>query len=464
MSTDPMRELCDLGLDRLSADDPELYQVLTSEHRRQASTLSLVASSSVIDPRVLASQASIAANVTAEGYPGQRYHAGCQVVDEIERLAVDRAKNAFAARYVNVQPHSATTANYAVLAALMRPGQTLLGMALDQGGHLTHGSPVGFAGRYYDCIGYGLRDDGLIDYDQVARLAVDYRPRVIVCGATAYPRLIDFSRFRRIADSVGALLLADISHTAGLVVAGLHPSPLDHAHITTTCTHKQLFGPRGGLVMSGRDHSMPAPRGAGTLADFLQRAIFPFYQGAPVLNAIAGKAAALRLAATPGFALLAARIVRIASRLADTLAGLGHRVVCGGTDNHIVLVDVTPLGLTGVIAEQALQDCGIIVNRNRVPGDRTPARVTGGIRIGLNSAARRGLSGPQAALCADLIDQVLRAVTPIGDGRYRLPPAVRAGVQSQVAALCRRFPVPGYPAVSPAPAAVPSVPVAVSSA
>ena len=446
MSTDPMRELCERGLDRLSADDPELYGVLTTEHQRQASTLSLVASSSVVDPRVLASQASIAVNVTAEGYPGQRYHAGCQVVDEIERLAVDRAKRAFGARYVNVQPHSATTANYAVLSALLRPGETLLGMALDQGGHLTHGSPAGFAGRHYRCLGYGLRPDGLIDYEQVARLAADYRPRVIVCGATAYPRTVDFERFRRIADSVGAYLLADISHTAGLVVAGLHPSPVDHAHVTTTCTHKQLFGPRGGLIMCGRDYAGPAPRGGGTLADFLQRTVFPFYQGAPVLNAIAGKAVALGLAATPGFALLAARIARIASGLAARLVELGHHVVSGGTDNHIVLLDVSALGLTGVIAERALQDCDIVVNRNRVPGDRTPARVTGGIRIGLNSAARRGLSGPQAVLCAELIDQVLRSVHPVGDRDYRLPAPVREAVRARVAELCAAFPVPGYPA------------------
>jgi glycine hydroxymethyltransferase len=259
MRNDPMATLLADGLAKSAADDAELHDAMLTEQRRQAGTLSLVASCSVVDSSVLASQASVAVNVTAEGYPGRRYHAGCDAVDQIEQLAINRAEAAFGARYADVQPHSATTANYAVLPALLQRDDTLLGMDLDSGGHLTHGSPAAYAGQYFRSIGYGLTDDGLIDYEQVAALADQHRPKVIICGATAYSRTIDFARFRRIADQVGAYLMADISHTAGLVVTGLHPNPIDHAHITTCCTHKQLYGPRGGLIMSGKEADSPAP-------------------------------------------------------------------------------------------------------------------------------------------------------------------------------------------------------------
>jgi glycine hydroxymethyltransferase len=442
MPTDAVRTLLDTGIDRLRRDDPELYRAMTAESARQADTLSLVASSSVVDPSVLAALTSVAVNVTAEGYPGRRYHAGCQVVDDLERLAVSRAQQAFGARYVNVQPHSATTANYTVLSSLLRPGDTLLGMALESGGHLTHGSPAAYAGRYFHAVGYGLDADGRIDYDQVAALAAEHRPRVIICGATAYPRTVDFARFREIADSVGAYLLADISHTAGLVVAGLHPSPVPHAHITTTCTHKQLYGPRGGLIMCGPDGDAPAPTGKGTLADFLQRAVFPFSQGAPALNAIAGKARALGLCLQPEFRSVARRIVECSTALAGRLAERGHEIVSGGTDNHIVLVDLAPRRMTGLVAELALQDCGIVVNKNRVPGDTTPALVTGGIRIGTNSMAARGMGAAQAIECADLIHQVLDAVRPEGRREYTLPADVAAAVRARAAVLCEDFPLP----------------------
>lgn len=445
MSTDPLRALVEHGLERLVADDPQLHDALVGEQRRQAGSLSLVASSSVVHPSVLAALTSVAVNVTAEGYPGRRYHAGCGGIDEIEQLAIERASAAFGARYVNVQPHSATTANYTVLSALLRPGDTMLGMALEFGGHLTHGSPAAYAGKYFTAVGYGLSAEGLIDYDQVAELAEQHRPRVIVCGATAYPRTIDFARFRRIADSVGAYLLADISHTAGLVVAGLHPNPIDHAHITTTCTHKQLYGPRGGLIMCGRDHDAPAPAGKGTLATFLQRAVFPFYQGAPVLNAIAAKARALAIAMTPQFRRQAVRITANAAAIADRLALRGHEIVSGGTDNHIVLVDLARLGMTGLVAERALEECRIVVNKNRVPRDVTPALVTGGIRIGTNGIAARGLLPPAAAACADLMDEVLAAVTPRGDREYDLPASVRDAARRRVDELCRAYPLPEYP-------------------
>lgn len=444
-------DLLDSGIRRLAQEDPQLLRLLDDEAGRQADTLSLVASSSLVDPTVLACQSAVAVNVTAEGYPGKRFHAGCSVVDRIEQLAIDRARAAFGARYVNVQPHTATTANYTVLSSLMRPGDVLLGMDLSQGGHLTHGSPAAYAGQYFQAIGYGLDRTGLIDYAEVARLAAQHRPRVIVCGATSYPRRVDFARFRQIADSVGAYLLADISHTAGLVVAGLQPNPIEHAHVTTTCTHKQLFGPRGGLIMSGPDANSPAPRGNGTLADFLQRAIFPFSQGAPVLNAIAAKAHALARVQSPAFRATARLIAADAAELAGQLADRGYDIVTGGTDNHIVLLDLTERGLSGLVAERALEECHITVNKNRVPHDPRSAMVTSGLRLGTNGLARRGLEPSDMLACAELIDRVLAAVQPIDDRSYRLPAEVRDSVRADVAQLCRAFPIPGYPAASAEP-------------
>ncbi len=444
--TDRTQQLLEAGLDSLASEDPRLAELLERETERQTRTLSMVASSSVVDPSVLVCQSATAVNVTAEGYPGKRYHAGCSVVDEIESLAVERAKALFGARYVNVQPHAATTANYTVLSSLLRPGDVLLGMDLRQGGHLTHGSPAAYSGQYFQAVNYGLGADGLIDYDEVRRLARLHRPRVIICGATAYPRTVDFVRFRRIADEVGAYLLADISHTSLLVAHGLHPSPIDHAHITTTCTHKQLFGPRGGLIMCGRDADSPAPRGKGTLAEFLQRALFPFSQGAPALNSIAAKARALDAARSEAMCRTAHRIVADAKALADELAARGYAVVSGGTDNHIVLIDVGARGLTGIVAERALERCWITVNKNAIPHDPRPATVTSGLRIGLNGLARRGFQPADMADCAALIDQVLSAVRTLGDREFELADAVVEQVRAGVEDLCRRFPIPNYPA------------------
>jgi glycine hydroxymethyltransferase len=453
MATEVLSQFLQAGSNELRMSDPKLYEALVREQLRQINSLSLVASSSVVCPSVLTSQASVVLNVTAEGYPGRRFHAGCAVVDEIEQLAIDRASSVFGARYVNVQPHSATTANYTVLSSLLRPGDTLLGMALEHGGHLTHGSSAAYAGQYFNSIGYGQTDDGAIDYDQVRRLALTHQPRVIICGATAYPRRIEFSRFREIAEEVGAYLVADISHTAGLVAAGLHPNPIDHAHITTTCTHKQLYGPRGGLIMSGRDHDAPAPRGKGTLAAFLQRAVFPFSQGAPAVNTIAAKARALAEVSTPEFRALAQRIVLLADAIATRLDALGYKIVTGGTDNHIVLVDLGPDGITGAAAERALEECSIVVNKNRVPGDTRPAHATSGIRIGTNTIARRGLGAPEAIACADLVNQVMRAVETCGQ-QIRVPATVREATSRSVARLCAAFPLPGYSTVGFEPAQI----------
>jgi glycine hydroxymethyltransferase len=436
------------GIELLWQEDHQLYGLLEDEYARQMNTLVMVASSSIVHPSVLACEGLIAVNVTAEGYPGHRYHAGCEFVDGIEQLAIDRAKIAFSAQYANVQPHSATSANYIVMTSLLRPGDTVLGMELQYGGHLTHGSKVSLSGQYFNAYGYGLDADELIDYEQVARLAREHEPKLIICGATAYSRLIDFHRFRQIADETGAFLLADISHTAGLVIAGLHPNPIDEAHFTTTCTHKQLYGPRGGLILMGRDHSSLAPDGKRTLAETMQRAVFPFFQGAPILNAMAGKARALAIAVTPEFRILAERIVSNAQALAQCFLQKGYRVISGGTSNHIVVLDVASRGLTGVIAERALEQCGIIVNKNRIPGDNKSAFVTSGVRLGTNTLAARGMGASEMRECAQLINRVLGAIEILGDRDYYLNSSLSESIRIEVKRICGRFPLPCYPSLN----------------
>lgn len=441
------------GLERLRAGDPILYELMAREHQRQAETLMMVAASSVADPAVLACQGSSLLNTTTEGYPGSRYHGGCGIVDQVERIAMERARHAFGARYANVQPHSGTSANQIVMFSMLRPGDTVLGLALDAGGHLSHGSRASVSGQWFNAVAYGVDGEGRIDMDEVRRLALEHRPRLIVCGASAYPRRVDFRAFRRVADEVGAWLLADISHIAGLVAAGEHPSPIDHAHFTTTSTYKQLFGPRGGLVMMGRDHDTPAPDGRGTLSDVVQRAAFPFFQGTPDLAAVAAKASALARVASPEFRELARRITGGARALAAALEARGYTLVSGGTDNHMVLVDLASRGLTGTIAERALEECGIVVNKNRIPGDTRGALVTSGVRFGTNSLALRGMGSGEMARCAALVDTVLSAVRPLGEKEYELSPAVASRVRREVRELCAGFPLPGYVAdVEPATA------------
>lgn len=436
------------GIELLYRDDPVLFEVLDQEYRRQNNTLAMVAASSIADPSVLACEGMITGNVTTEGYPGARFHAGCAFVDEIERLAIERAKQAFQARYANVQPHSGTSANQVVIFSLLKPGETILGLDLDSGGHLTHGSKASVSGQYFNAIGYGLDDEGLIDYDQVACLAHQWKPKLIICGASAYPRVINFKRFREIADEVGAFLLADISHIAGLVVAGEHPSPVDHAHFTTTSTYKQLYGPRGGLILIGRDADTPGPDGKKTLPEIIQRAVFPFFQGTPNLNAIAAKARALAMVLTPEFKTLARRIVADARVLAKSFADKGYKVLTGGSDNHMVLIDVLANGITGVIAERALEECNIIVNKNRIPGDKKSALVTSGMRLGANSLALRGMGESEMPQCADLIHQVLSSVKVFGEREYELDKAVMEFVRAEVRQLCNCFPIHRYPSES----------------
>ncbi|HEX6292479.1 MAG TPA: serine hydroxymethyltransferase [Herpetosiphonaceae bacterium] len=433
------------GIDLLFHEDRALYDLLDQEYQRQQESLVMVASSSIADPSVLVCEGMVTGNTTTEGYPGARFHAGCAWVDAIERLAIERAQAAFGARYANVQPHSGSSANQILLFALLKSGDTILGLDLSAGGHLTHGARASVSGQHFHAVGYGLDRDGLIDYDQVRQLALRHRPRLIICGASAYPRAIDFARFRAIADEVGAFLLADISHIAGLVAAGVHPSPIDHAHFTTTSTYKQLYGPRGGLILMGRDADTPAPGGRGTLADLIQRAVFPFFQGTPNLSAIAAKARALALVNTPEFRALARQIVANAQALARHLAQRDYHVLTGGSDNHIVLIDTLARGTTGLIAERALESCQIIVNRNKIPGDTKPALVTSGMRLGTNSLARRGMEPADMALCAELIDRVLSTAVPLGDSEYELSPDVRRSTLDQVRQLCHRFPIPRYP-------------------
>ncbi|TDV56268.1 serine hydroxymethyltransferase [Actinophytocola oryzae] len=429
------------GIETLAREDPDVYRLLEREHERQCESLSLVASSGGTDASVLAVAGASVVNVTAEGYPGRRYHAGCRNVDELERLAVERAKAVFGARYVNVQPHCASFANHTVMQALLDPGETILGMALDQGGHLTHGAQANLSGKLFKVHHYGLDDDGLIDYRQLSELAQAHRPRLIVCGTTSYTRVIDFDRIREIADGVGAYVLADVTHIAGLVAAGLHPSPIDAAHFTTTCTFKQLYGPRGGLIMMGRDADALGDDGNRTLSQRIQSAVFPLMQGSPEVHTIAAKARALARLAEPSFRALAGRIRTCANALAAALTDRGYDVVGGGTDNHIVLFRV-PERLTGVLAERALESCDILVNKNKIPGDTRGATVASGVRLGSNTVALRGMGPAEMVRCVELIDTVLANTLPSQDGGLHLPDLVREHVTAQVRGLCRDFPLP----------------------
>ncbi|MGW2731421.1 serine hydroxymethyltransferase [Streptomyces sp. NPDC001494] len=424
----------------LAEDDPALAGLLAREHIRQQDTLVLVASSSVAPPSVLACAGSSLANLTTEGYPGRRYHAGAEIADEIERLAVSRACALFRARAANVQPHSGSSANLAVLMGLLEPGDTILGLDLDCGGHLSHGSAASVTGRYFRSVCYRTGADDLLDYERIAALAEEHRPKVVIAGASAYPRTIDFARFREIADTVGAYLIADISHISGLVATGLHPSPIDHAHLTTTSTYKQLYGPRGGMILLGRDADTPGPDGRAPLRKLVDGAVFPLVQGTPDLGNVAAKARALHAAAQPGFRTLMELVLENAAAIGDQLGRRALRVVTGGTDTHMVLADLRPDGVTGAAVEEALEACGILVNRNRVPGDDTPPRVTGGIRIGTNTLAARAVPPETAALCADLIADVVEELRTAG----AVHPAMSAKIRSEVGRICAEHPVPGY--------------------
>ncbi|MDX7988911.1 serine hydroxymethyltransferase [Xenorhabdus sp. 12] len=431
------------GLVDLEIQDEELSKILDDEVKRQHRTLSLVASCCAVTPRALVASASALVNVTAEGTPGRRYHAGCKNVDLVESLAIRRAQKLFGAQYAGVQSHSASSANYQVLSALLEPGDILLGMNLDHGGHLTHGSPVTFSGTYYRSIGYGTTSEGLIDYDEVRRLAHIHHPRIIICGATAYSRIVDFEQFRKIADETGSILLADISHIAGLVATGRHPSSINAAHVTTTCTHKQLAGPRGGLIMSGRDANEKVPGLKTTFARTLEQAVFPRMQGAPAVNMIAAKAAAFGYAMSPEFDAYMNRIRITADAMAIEFQKRGYEIIGGGTENHTILIRLHG-SMTGSIAESALEQCGIIVNKNRVLGETRSSFVTSGLRIGTGSLAQRYIDQLGCVQLVDLVCRILAAVKPLDEHEFVLNPAVCELFRSETEALCAMYPLISY--------------------
>ena len=408
----------------LLEQDAEIKRIIDAEAERQKRKIVLIASENYASKAVQEAQGSILTNKYAEGYPGRRYYGGCEFVDQAESLAIERAKELFGAEHVNVQPHAGAQANMGVYFSLLEPGDTVMGLRLDQGGHLTHGSPVNFSGRYYNFVSYGLDPDTeLIDYDDVAKLAQEHRPKIIVAGATAYPRTIDFKRFREIADEVGALLMVDMAHIAGLIAAGVHPSCIPHAQVVTTTTHKTLRGPRGAMILCDQD-----------LASSIDKGVFPRMQGGPFMHAIAAKAVAFGEALRPEFKVYQQAVVDNARILANQLQELGFRIVSGGTDNHLMLVDVSTFGLTGKEAEEALDAVNITANKNAIPNDPKPPRITSGLRVGTPAVTSRGFGAEEMAEIARLMHRV---VTNIEDER------VKAEVTDAVGELTSKFPVPG---------------------
>jgi glycine hydroxymethyltransferase len=411
-------------MERLEQVDPDVAKAIHQETERQARNLELIASENFVSEAVLEAVGSVLTNKYAEGYPGRRYYGGCEHVDTVEELAVQRAKEVFGAEHANVQPHSGSQANMAVYFTILQPGDTILGPNLAHGGHLTMGSPVNFSGRLYKVVPYGVRrEDERIDFDQLRDLAREHRPKLIVAGGSAFPRAIDFKPFREIADEAGCLLMADIAHPAGLVAAGLHPSPVPYADFVTTTTHKTLRGPRGGMVMCRPTH-----------AQVLDKTVMPGMQGGPLMHVIAAKAVALREALTPEWRAYQRQIVANAAALARALLGRGYRLVTGGTETHLMLVDLTARGVTGKDAQEALDRAWITVNKNTIPFETRSPMVTSGIRIGTPAVTTRGMREPEMEAIAELIDRVLRAR---GDVR------AEGEVRADVAALTAQFPL--YP-------------------
>jgi glycine hydroxymethyltransferase len=408
----------------LVEQDPKVAQAIQQENERQRDSIVLIASENYASKAVLEAQAGVMNNKYAEGYPGRRYYGGCEYVDVVERLAIQRSQELFNAQHANVQAHSGAQANMAVYFSLLQPGDTVMGMQLDQGGHLTHGASVNFSGNFYHFVPYGVdRDTETIDYDQVEGLAREHQPKIIVAGCSAYARIIDFPRFRAIADEVGAILMVDMAHIAGLVAGGAHPSPFPHAQVVTSTTQKTLRGPRGGLVLCAEE-----------LARKIDYGVFPFTQGGPFMHVIAAKAVCFGEALRPEFARYAAQIVTNAQTLARELSEAGLRLVSGGTDNHLLLVDLTPLGITGRDAEVALEEVGISANKNAIPFDPKPPRVASGLRLGTPAITSRGFKEEDVKQVAQLIVRVLT---------HKEDEKVKQQVNQEVKELTSRFPVPG---------------------
>ncbi len=414
---------------RLKDADPEVAAAIADELKRQQEKIELIASENIVSRAVLEAQGSVLTNKYAEGYPGRRYYGGCEYVDVAEELAIDRAKRLFNCKFANVQPHSGAQANQAVFFALMQPGDTFMGLSLSAGGHLTHGSPVNQSGKWFKPVSYTVRrQDQRIDFDEVAQLAEQHRPKLIIAGGSAYPRFIDFKRFREIADSVGAYFMVDMAHFAGLVAGGVHPNPLDHAHIVTTTTHKTLRGPRGGMILSNDED----------LGKKINSAVFPGLQGGPLMHVIAAKAVAFGEALKPDFKIYARNVVENAKVLAETLAASGLDIVSGGTDTHLMLVDLRPKKATGRAAEKSLDRAYITCNKNAIPFDTEKPAITSGIRLGSPAGTTRGFGPAEFRTIGKLIVEVVDAVAAKGEEG---DPAVEASVRSRVAELCNRFPI-----------------------
>ena len=411
--------------------DHAVAEAVSAELRRQKKQIELIASENIVSEAVLEAQGSVFTNKYAEGYPGKRYYQGCAPSDSVEKLAMDRAKMLFDCAYVNVQPHSGAQANGAVLLALVQPGDTILGMSLDAGGHLTHGAAPALSGKWFNAVQYGVREeDHLIDYDEVERLAKEHKPKLIIAGGSAYPRHIDFKRFRAIADEVGAYFQVDMAHFAGLVATGLHPSPLPHAHVVTTTTHKTLRGPRGGMILSNDE----------ALGKKFNSAVFPGLQGGPLMHVIAAKAVAFGEALQPEFRSYSAAVIENAQALAQRLKDRGADIVSGGTDTHLALIDLRPLGVTGKDADEALERASITCNKNGIPFDPLPPTKTSGIRVGSPAGTTRGFGKAEFQEIGDMVADVLDGLKAKGEEG---DPAVEADVKRRVEALCDRFPIYG---------------------
>ncbi len=411
--------------------DPDVYASIQGELKRQKDCIELIASENIVSRAVLQAQGSVFTNKYAEGYPGRRYYGGCEFSDVVENIARERAKELFGAKYANVQPNSGSQANQGVMMALIKPGDTVLGMSLAAGGHLTHGAAPNQSGKWFNAVQYGVREsDSLLDYEEVERLAKEHKPKMIIAGASAYPRHIDFERFRKIADSVGAYLFVDMAHYAGLIAAGTYPSPIPHAHVTTTTTHKTLRGPRGGMILTNDLEIFKK----------LNSAIFPGIQGGPLMHVIAAKAVSFGEALKPTFKAYGQAIIDNARALAETLKDGGVDIVSGGTDSHIVLVDLRPKGLTGKDTEEALERAGMTCNKNAVPFDPAPPMVTSGVRLGTPAATSRGFGVEEFKLVGQYAIEVLDGLKENGEEGNA---AVEKAVREKVDALCKRFPI--YP-------------------
>ena len=426
-------------MDNLKAFDPDLFDAMEKELGREKFQLEMIASENIVSKNVIEAQGSVLTNKYAEGYPGKRYYGGCEYVDVVENLAIERAKKLFDCEYVNVQPHSGSQANMGVYLSVLKPGDKILGMSLAHGGHLTHGATVNFSGKIFKSVTYGVsKETGYIDYDELETIAKKEQPQIIVAGASAYPRVIDFKRFREIADSVGAYLMVDMAHIAGLVAAGVHPSPIPYAHFVTTTTHKTLRGPRGGMILMGKDFEnkmgIVAPKSGRVkmMSEIINGTVFPGIQGGPLMHVIAGKAVALKEALDPSFKDYQTQVVKNSQALAKKLKDFGFDLFSGGTDNHLMLINLNNKGVTGKQAEEALDKAGITVNKNGIPFDTQPPTVTGGLRVGTAALTTRGMKEAEMEKIAEWINRIISDIDNA---------SLQQEIRSEVKVLCEKFPI-----------------------